>query len=827
MTCSKGHRAGQGQGQGQGKRWDKLLESFCHFTYDDSLFHLNRIFMLKTRTLIILLTTFCLHLGTTFGQTFQYENQVIEKIDIEIVNLPAGSSFDVTAVTSKIKTRKGDLFSQNEFDNDLKTLAKDFDRVEPQLKSIDGKLYITLKIWPKPIIRIITWNGNHKIKTKKLQSELGISTGAVFDRQEFNKAFHKLKAYYVKEGFFEASLDYAVATDPLSNEVDIDITVNEGRAGRIKKIVFVNFSEDEEEELTDMMVTKKYNFFTSWFTAEGTYNEDAVQQDQFTILNYLQNKGYADAKVKLDVCEAPQNNRIIIYITAEKGPIYRFGNITLEGNKLFCDEEILRHFTFSEGDRYSPDQIRETTLAITNFYGKRGYIDAIVDFEPKLECDGYVYSLKVTIEEGEQFCVGLIKVFGNCSTQTNVILHETLLVPGELFNIEKLQRTEEKLRNIGYFSHVNVYAVKSEGPDGLGGCFRDVHIEVEETNTGNFGAGFGISSVESIFGEFRITEKNFNHKGLCSFLSEGYRVLRGGGEYLHISATIGAKSRKYQLSWTKPYFMDTPWVVGFEIENSNNRYVSKDYDINATGFLVHGSKEINQFLRLGLHYRLRNTNIDVVEGHPSCRLKEEAKNSGLISAVGVSLNYDSTDHPSEPTNGFKSRLEEEFAGIWGDHMFISLAYLNTYYMKVGSKGILKFRGDFRFVVPIFGTRRDHVPIDERLFLGGENAIRGYRYYKLGPKYPEGDPRGGMSMELYSIEYSRKLSKRFDGFLFCDAGNLSFDLWEFGTPRVAVGFGVRFKIFEAGPPLMCGMGFPLNAKSHGDVKRFFFTVGGRF
>ena len=50
-----------------------------------------------------------------------------------------------------------------------------------------------------------------------------------------------------------------------------------------------------------MIVTKEYNLFTSWLTNQGTYNEEAVQQDQFTILNYLQNEGYADAKVEIKV----------------------------------------------------------------------------------------------------------------------------------------------------------------------------------------------------------------------------------------------------------------------------------------------------------------------------------------------------------------------------------------------------------------------------------------------------------------------------------------------------------------------------------------------
>lgn len=782
--------------------------------------------MRKIRSIILLIILISLPFKPLFGQVLQFENQVIEKLDIEVVNLPSDCQFDESSVTSRIKTRGGDLFSQNEFDNDLKTLAKEYDRVEPQLSIVGDRLYILLKIWPKPVIRSISWCGNNKVTSKCLQKELGIAACAIFDRQEFNKAFHKLKAYYVKQGFFEASLDYEILLDPATNEVDITIRVNEGRAGRIKNIIFVNFDCCEEEELLELMVTKKFNLFTSWLTDEGTYNEDAVQQDQFTIINYLQSEGYADAKVNINVCEAKECNRIIIYITADKGPIYRFGKVTFEGNKLFCDDEIWNQFSFEEGDCYSPEQIRETTKNISSLYGKRGYIDAIVDFEPKLDCDDYSYSVHFTIEEGERYSVGLIKVFGNCSTQTNVILHETLFVPGEVFNADRIQKTEEKLRHIGYFSHVNVYAVKSEGPEELVGNYRDVHIEVEETNTGNFGAGFGVSSVESVFGELRITEKNFNYKGLGRFWTEGYRALRGGGEYLHLSATVGAKARKYLLSWTKPFFLDTPWVVGFELERSSNRYVSRDYDIEANGLLVHGSYQVHQFLRLGVHYRLRGTSVHIDQDHPSCQLKEEARSS-IISAAGVSLNYDSTNHPTEPTCGFKSRLEQEFAGLGGDCTFMSLAYLNSYYYPLSRKGILKLKGDARFIVPMFSTERQEIPIDERLFLGGESMIRGYRSYKLGPKFKGGDPRGGMSLQMLSIEYNYKISKKFDGFLFCDSGHLSFGIWELGEMRTALGFGIRFKIFESGPPLMMGMGFPLNPRSRGDVKRFFFTIGGRF
>lgn len=802
----------------------------------------------------------CIALGSLTGAPLQYENQVVEEITVEVANMECGD-FDSTAIIARMKTTEDDLFSQIDFDNDLKMLVQEYDRVEPKITSVEGKLYISLKIWPRPTISSIGWNGCERVSPKKLQEELEIKVGAVFDRQCFNKAFNKLKTYYVKKGYFEASLDYTVNLDPVTNTVDIHIFVTEGRAGRIQKICFKNFGSAEKEALLEKIMTKTYFTLTSWYTGEGTYNEEMMQQDRFVILNFLQNEGYADATVDIDICESPiKDNRIIITISAERGEVYYFGPITFEGNKLYCDEEIENQIRLMEGNSFSPEAIRQTVENLTNFYGRHGYIDAVIDYETKLDCENRAYAVNFTIEEGEQYRVGLIKVFGNCSTQTSVILHETLLVPGEIFNSVKLELTENRLENIGYFKNVNVYAVRSEGPGGLGGHYRDVHIEVEETVTGNFGAGFGLSSVESIFGEFRITERNFNYQGLGCVWKDGLRVLRGGGEYLSFNAMIGYKSRKYSMSWTKPYFKDTNWVVGIELQQSNNRYISDDYQINAAGITLHGAYPLNPFLRLGLHYRLTYSDIDLDEHRIrkderrdaekaeaaleagdlskareyqhkerklSCQLKEEARNAGAISAIGLNLSYDSTDHPANPHRGFKSRLEQEVAGFGGNQSFMSFAYLNKYFIPAGDLAVIKFRADMRFIVPLFDTKRYHIPIDERLFLGGDSTIRGYKVYRLGPQYNEGDPRGGMSLQLLSAEYYRQVHKRVGAFIFCDSGHLSFDVWNFGTMWTSVGFGFNLQILDSTPPIVVGMGFPLNPDHRGDVKRFFFSLGGTF
>ena len=791
------------------------------------------------------------------AQNVHFENQVIEQLDIIIENQPEGSCADTQAILSKIKTRQGEHFSHLDFDNDLKNLAKDYDRIIPQFESHEGRMIIRLRIFPRPTIQTIEYLGNQKIKSNKLEKELGIAPGALFDRQCFNKAFHKLKAYYVKKGFYEAELEYNINPDPTCNGVNIIISIAEGRAGKIKKIRFCGFTKHEENELLDIMLTKEYNLLTSWMNNQGTYNEEMMAHDQLSVLNYIQNKGFADAKVNIQIEEVPNCERIIVNVNLDRGELYAFGPITFMGNKLFCDEEVQAALDIAQGEPYSPDAIRETIRGLTNLYGRKGYIDAVVDFEPNLDCENRLYNVHFAIDEGEKFNVGLIKVFGNCSTKTKVILHETLLIPGEVFNIEKLQGTEERLQNIGYFKNVNVYAVKSEDPC-LGGNYRDVHIEVEETNTGHFNVSFGVSNQESVFGGVSITEKNFNYRGLGSFWRDGFSVLRGGGEHLNLNATWGTKSTKYELGWTKPYFMDTQWTVGFDIDSTVNRYISDDYSIHGQGITLHASYQNNAFLRTGWHYRLRNTHIDVDSKghivrkytrefeeaetqkeraevaekfkkrlHQYHKLKERAKHAGIISAWGPTLAYDSTDHPVCPRRGFRSKLLGEIAGIGGYHSFLGFAYLNSYYYPLHRRGTLKFRFDWRFLVPYGDTKVHTIPIDEKLFLGGDNNVRGYRSYRLGPQAGKDDPLGGTSLQFYSIEYDRKLYKNGSAFLFFDAGALNDKIFSFGRINMSVGYGVRLKLIDSLPAVTLGMGYPLNPRKNSDVKKFFFQMGGQF
>jgi outer membrane protein insertion porin family len=482
-------------------------------------------------------------------------------------------------------------------------------------------------------------------------------------------------------------------------------------------------------------------------------------------------------------------------------------------------------FTVRPGEIYSPEKLRQTAQNIKDLYGRKGYIETNVQYETKLVADKPIYNVEFTIQEGQEYKIGLIHVLGNSQTQSNVILRESLLIPGETFDSARLKATENRLKNIGYFKNVNVYAVRTQDDQLLGENYRDVYIEVEETTTGNISLFFGFSSADSLFGGLDLTETNFNYLGIGKMFKEGISAVRGGGEYVHARVNIGAKQKSYTASWMTPYLRDTLWRLGFDVNQTTSHLQSKDYSIVTVGGAVNASYPFTQYFSFGTKYRVKNANVHIHDPTPA--QVKTAEGEGILSAISANLTYDSTDSAMKPHRGFRSMLETEFAGILGNVTFLRYGFLNSYYTPLWKKGTMKYRFDLRFLQPIWKTPNfGSIPLSEKFFMGGENSVRGFKPFSLGPQYGNGDPTGGISAGLVSFEYLQEVFRLMDVFVFADAGSISTERFGFGTYRLSYGIGTRLELLNR-VPLILGVGFPVNPGPKDEIQRFFFSMGGQF
>lgn len=770
---------------------------------------------------------------TLFAQS-NLESLRVAEIEVAPQNLPPGMSFNARAVRSRLRTKIGNYFSQTEFDQDLKALAEEYDQVQPELCIENREIYLTLNIWLKPSIRTITFCGNERVDSRSLLKEMDIREGETFNRETFIESFQKIKRLYLRKGYFEAELDYELI--PVGNGEQIDAVINicEGRAGKIYDIQIEGLSSCERSALLDLMITKHYNFLFSWMMpGRGCYNPEMIDHDRMQIINYFQDLGYADANVDICIEEAPRNDRVILVICVDKGPLYTIGNMSMTGNCLFTNVEIWSQFTFGIGSHFSPAEVRETTQRLADLYGKRGYADAGIEMQFSVRPDCPIYDLQLIINEGEQYKVGLVKVIGNCTTNTNIILHENLMCPGKIFNTKKLQGTETRLLNTGYFSAVNVYALDSQIADQSGCKYRDVFIEVDETDTGNVNLYLGFSSLEQLFGGVEINEHNFNISGITQVFSRGPKALRGAGEYANAKINIGDLENDYHIQWSKPYFMDTPWVIGVEGNKDNNRVLSRGYMVKTYGGAAHATYISNDYLKTDIYYRARHTRITIEPG-ATLSLQEEATRDGLLSSIGIAFIYDSTNSPRRPTNGLRSRFLTEYTGVGGDFEYLKFSYLNSYYYPIMRNTVLKFRYDFQFTTTFGKSAFEEVPLSERFFLGGVTTVRGYRNYVIGPKYAPLQPKGGLSSILLTeeVQYTLWDAPFVDLFAFCDAGMVTLQEFSFSGFAASVGIGTRVEIMR-NAPVMFGYAWPihpsevLNGQNINNAERFFFQMGATF
>jgi len=213
---------------------------------------------------------------------------------------------------------------------------------------------------------------------------------------------------------------------------------------------------------------------------------------------------------------------------------------------------------------------------------------------------------------------------------------------------------------------------------------------------------------------------------------------------------------------------------------------------------------------------------------------------GLVSAFSVNLGYNSTDNAYKPHRGWRSLFESEVAGVGGSYYFGKLSYLNSIYFPISKKSTLKFKGEFRFLYPYGKTKRDAMPYSERLFSGGENTVRGYKPFMLGPlvkllndagiEQNTSTPNGGNSSSLLSLEYNYEVLKILDAFVFYDIGNVTTKVFSFEKPRASIGGGLRLDIGNR-TPIVVGWGYLLNSLDRKErnhkYQPFYFSMGGQF
>ena len=488
--------------------------------------------------------------------------------------------------------------------------------------------------------------------------------------------------------------------------------------------------------------------------------------------------------------------------------------------KVFTVDEIAAVTKLRPDSVYSPSGLRTDIKSVQDLYGSHGYVDFQAGANTTPAGPGLL-SVTYTVEEGNQSYAEHINISGNVRTKDKVIRREIPVQPGDVMNTVRLDASKQRLQNLNYFSRVDVYPADTLVPGR-----KDVDVVVDEKRTGNFNFGAGFSSIDNLLGFAEITQSNFDITNLPNFT--------GGGEKFRLRIQYGVSRKDFVLSLTEPYFLDYKLSLGGEVFYREASFVSNVYSERRYGFDINARKAISDFVAIRLGYRLEDVGIQNIDAGASDIIKSE-RGSRLKSQVSTGITYDTRDSVFLTRKGTKVDLSAYIAGgpLGGNEQIYGTDLEASRFFLLPGDTILTLNGEFASVAT-WGSG-DRVPIFDRLFLGGANNLRGYKFRDVGPKDNNAEPIGGNTLLRGTVEYTVPVVEKIRGALFYDVGFVKSGSWDLSPSKEAngsgglnqdVGVGVRLDLPIG--PVRIDYGFPLQKdKFSGSGGKFNFNIGYQF
>lgn len=355
----------------------------------------------------------------------------------------------------------------------------------------------------------------------------------------------------------------------------------------------------------------------------------------------------------------------------------------------------------------------------------------------------------------------------------------------------------------------------------------DLHVNLEETQTGRFMVGVGVNSDAGVVGQILIDERNFDWRQIPTSWQDVYNgtAFRGGGQRLRLEAAPGTQVQRYLASWQEPYLMDTPVSLGLSGSYYDRRF--QDWDEQRLGGRVStGYGWVANDLSAAVSYRYES--IKIRSGFDLPELNEVTGQTNQLHGFGLRIANDTRNNPFLATDGHY--LELQLEQVVGTFDYPRLTFDGRRYF------LLRERPDHsgRHVLSAntrIGFTGSNTPIYENFFAGGFSTLRGFDFRGASPtKRDTTDSRniqvGGEFMWLNSLEYLFPLTAddMINGVAFVDFGTVEENI-TLNDFRVAPGFGLRVTVPAMGPaPIALDFAFPIAYADTDDRQVFTFNVG---
>jgi outer membrane protein insertion porin family len=741
------------------------------------------------------------------SQAVTAQQQVVENVDIQ-----GNRRLRDEDLLYYIKTRAGDVYDPAALERDLKELLSlnFFDKTATRVlteEGVRGGVNVIFEVRELPIIRDLQFKGSKAVPESDIlkafrEQRVGISKEAIYDPVKARNATRILRELLASKGYPNAKV--TISEEEVSaTSIALTFDVDQGNRSRIIQIEFEGNEHFKDGELRNALELVRVTGIITRFKGQDILDLRKLQYDlQKNVRSYMFSKGYFQAQIGepevvglgykrtglpvLKMFPLPlvtsKDDTLKIIVPVTEGKLFRVGELKVEGNSIFSEQQILSYVGLQKGEVADGKRLQEAVYEnLKKVYGGQGFVLYNAEFDPDFKenpanpAEGLV-DIKITIDEGKQFRLRRLEFTGNTFTRDRVMRREFLINEGDIYDQLRMETSVIRLNQTQYFDPIDKekdVEIRTDEEQGE----VDLIVKVKEKGRQQISFNGGVSGIGGSFFGLEYSTNN----------------LAGRGEILSLSVGVGNRQQSFQFTYQEPYFRERPISVGFSLFASKAKFfgegtfLTTDAQVlsdalnpfgtvttdegnlftqstyGATLFataplseLYFKKRRFTQFSRVGLTYQFSATTItdppNNTDGNTVVPIIYAQPNI-LTSRVTATFVYD-TRQPAangiDTLRGTQFSASLGFAGLGGDvrtyQPSISLSkFIPVRKKKSKNPEVFAFRvvagtvGSYATTAKIANANSlsfvGGVPIYERYYLGSENDIRGYDSRSIGPVAP--------------------------------------------------------------------------------------------
>ncbi len=578
---------------------------------------------------------------------------------------------------------------------------------------LDAKVFLknnslVIEVEENPVVSEVKIVGNDKIDDDSLLNELSLKKRSVFSKFKLRSDLKRINDIYLKSGRYLANIEPKIVKKK-GNRIEVIFDIQEGPKAKISKILFVGNEAFSFSDLKSEISTKESKWY-KFFSSSDVYDSDRVDFDKEKLRKFYGSKGYADFSVVSAIAQISKNkDNFFIKFLLQEGIKYKINEVSIDNRiENFNHDSLQDIISIERGEIYNSTKIEKNIDEMLKAMSDESY--AFADIDPVLirNKSNKTIDLSFLIRPSSRIYVDSIIVKGNTRTRNNVILQELRIQAGDPYNNTKINRSKQRVRNLGFFDKVEIATKRIEDTDKV-----VLEVEVKERKTGELNLGLGYSTVDRASINIGLKERN----------------LMGTGHELGVAVRKSRFGQSGSVSYTKPYFMDRPIRVGSDlyVQESDSRF-SLAYDQKSKGATVRAGYLISEYLGHNINYSINDQTIENVDVNAPVSM-QTLEGEFLTSSIGQVFNYDKRDNIRDTRKGYRISLGQDFAGVGGDIKYLKYTGSASFYQPL-------YNRDFILKLATNGGYIDGLGQDIRsnfgFFLGGNN-FRGFEFAGLGPR----------------------------------------------------------------------------------------------